>query len=105
MAFRTRIKDFRARYDLTQEDLASLTGLSQGHLAAIEGGQYLPQKRTRKRLERILGSEVNWLTTYAKDRGHIGYALRDLINAEEPGAGDRIKYCKQYLQELNRMMK
>ena len=99
------LKTIREQKLLTQDDLASLSGISQPHLASIENGRILPNSRTRKRIERLLGSEINWLTTYARDRSHIGYALRELINAEDPGAGDRINYCKQCLSELNKMMR
>ena len=76
---------------LTQMDLSEISELQQSHIAKIENGQLLPNPRTRRRLERLLGSEINWLTTLAQDRGHIGFALNKLINAEEPGVTDRIK--------------
>ena len=98
------LKSVREAKKLTQMDLSEISGLPQSHIAKIENGQLLPNHRTRRRIERILGSEVNWLTTLAQDRGHIGFALNKLINAEEPGVTDRIKYCKQYLNELEKMM-
>lgn len=99
------LRTVRELRKLTQDDLAEITGISQPHLASIESGKHLPNSRTRKRLERILGSEINWLTTLAQDRGHIGFALRELINAEEPGATERIKYCRQYLNELEKLLR
>ena len=98
------LRTVREQKRLTQEDLAQLSGLAQSHIAGIETGKFLPQKRTRQRIERLIGSEVNWLTTLARDRSHIGFALNELINSEAPGVGDRIKYCKQYLSELEKMM-
>jgi len=98
------LKTVREEKRLTQVDLAQLSGLPQSHIASIETGEYLPQLRTRQRIERLIGSEINWLTTLAQDRGHIGYALNKLINAEEPGVTNRIKYAKQYLTELEKML-
>lgn len=99
------LKHIREQKNLTQDDLASLSGLAQSHIASIETGQYLPQLKTRTKIEQLLGTEVNWLTTLAQDRGNIGYALNQLINAEAPGVEDRIKFVKQYLNELSNMMK
>ena len=98
------LKSVREGKKLTQMDLSEISGLPQSHIAKIENGQLLPNHRTRLRIERILGSEVNWLITFAQDRGHIGYVLRELINSEEPGAIERIRYAKQYLQELGKMI-
>ncbi len=98
------LKSVREAKKLTQMDLSEISGLPQSHIAKIENGQLLPRKATRVKLERLIGSEVNWLTTLAQDRGHIGYALNELINAEEPGVADRILYAKQYLNELNKMI-
>jgi len=98
------LRTIREERNLSQQDLADLTGLSQSHIANIESGQLLPNSRTCKRIEKVLGSEINWLTTLAQDRGHIGYALRELINSEAPGSSDRILFCKQYLNELNKMI-
>jgi len=98
------LRSIRNSAGLTQDDLAQLCGLSQSHIASIESGKLLPQKRTRAKLERLLGSEINWLTTLAQDRDHIGYALNELINTDEPGVSERIHYCRQYLHELSKMI-
>jgi transcriptional regulator with XRE-family HTH domain len=98
------LKSIREAKNLTQNDLAGLSGLPQSHISAIELGKLAANKRTRRRLERVLGP-VNWLTTLAVDRSHIGYALKELINLDHPGVRNRINFCKQYLNELAHMMK
>jgi len=88
---------------LTQQELAEVTGVSQPHIAAIESGQLLPRRRTREKLTGILGPEIDWVTTYAADKGHIGYALRELLNVEEPGVQERLRFCRQYLHALEKL--
>ena len=87
---------------LTQEDLATLTGLGQSHIVAIEAGHIVPRAHTRNKLEGILGGQVDWVSTLAQDKAHIGYALKDLLNFEEPGLDERIRFCKQYLSALEK---
>jgi putative transcriptional regulator len=42
MKFKTRIKEFRARYDLTQEDLARTVGVRRETILYLEKGKYNP---------------------------------------------------------------
>ncbi len=42
MKFKTRIKEFRARYDLTQDDLARAVGVRRETILYIEKGKYNP---------------------------------------------------------------
>ena len=42
MTFQTRIKELRARYDLTQEDLAKAVGVRRETILYLEKGKYNP---------------------------------------------------------------
>ena len=42
MPLKTRIKEFRARYDLTQEDLAKMVGVRRETILFLEKGTYNP---------------------------------------------------------------
>jgi putative transcriptional regulator len=42
---RTRIKELRARYDLTQEDLARMVGVRRETIVFLEKGRYNPSLR------------------------------------------------------------
>ena len=42
MSFRTRIMELRARYDLTQEDLAKAVGVRRETILYLEKGKYNP---------------------------------------------------------------
>ena len=98
------LKKIREQKGLTQSDLASLTGISQPHIASIESGKLLPNNSTRRKIEKILGSEVDWLKTFSADLLHVGFALQELVNLREPGAGKRIQYCRRYLNELEKII-
>ena len=94
------LRTVRKEKRLSQQDLSDLIGMSQSALTEVETGKRLPQRKTRERVEQILGSEIDWLSTLASDRGHIGYALNELINSGEPGLLERLKFCRQYLHAL-----
>ncbi|MBD3207032.1 helix-turn-helix domain-containing protein [Candidatus Bathyarchaeota archaeon] len=42
MGFRTRIKEYRARYDMTQEELALKVGVRRETISFLERGVYMP---------------------------------------------------------------
>jgi putative transcriptional regulator len=42
VGFRTRIKEYRARYDMTQEELALKVGVRRETISFLERGVYMP---------------------------------------------------------------
>ena len=42
MSMRTRVKEYRARYDLTQEELARKVGVRRETIVYMEAGKYVP---------------------------------------------------------------
>ncbi len=42
MVLKNRVKELRARFDLTQENLAAKAGVTRQTIAAIEKGDYIP---------------------------------------------------------------
>ena len=51
------VRRLRLQYGLTQEELAKMAGVTQGHVAKIEGGVYDPQVSTVAKLLQALGIE------------------------------------------------
>jgi len=98
------LRTVRKEKKLSQEDLADLIGMRQSSLTEVETGRRLPRKSTRLKIERILGSDIDWICTLSRDKVHIGYALKELINLGEPGASDRIRFCRSYLSALNTLI-
>jgi putative transcriptional regulator len=58
---RTRIKEFRARYDLTQEDLARKIGVRRETILLIEKGNYNPSIALAHNVARALKTTIDEL--------------------------------------------
>jgi putative transcriptional regulator len=64
MALRNRLKELRARHDLTQETLADEVGVSRQTIISIEKGRYSPSVKLALRIARVLEvplEEAFWL--------------------------------------------
>lgn len=55
---RTRIKELRARYDMTQEDLARKVGVRRETILFIEKGKYNPSLKLAHDISRALQSTI-----------------------------------------------
>ena len=58
---RTRMKEFRARHNLTQAQLADLVGARRETISFIEQGKYNPSLRLAHRIARALKSSIDEL--------------------------------------------
>lgn len=58
MTFRTRIKELRARYDLTQEDLARKVGVRRETILYLEKGKYNPSLKLAHDVAKALKTTV-----------------------------------------------
>lgn len=58
---KTRIKDFRARHNLTQEKLAELVGVRRETIVFLERGKYNPSLRLAHNIARVLQTTVEEL--------------------------------------------
>jgi putative transcriptional regulator len=59
MKFRTRIKELRARYDLTQEDLARKVGVRRETILYLEKGKYNPSLELAHEVARVLKTTID----------------------------------------------
>jgi putative transcriptional regulator len=59
MPFRTRIKELRARYDLTQEDLAKKIGVRRETILFIEKGNYNPSLKLAHDIAKALQTTID----------------------------------------------
>lgn len=64
---RTRIKELRARYDLTQEDLARRIGVRRETILFIENGKYIPSLKLAHDIAKVLKSSVDELFLFEKE--------------------------------------
>ncbi|AKB78808.1 Transcriptional regulator, Hth-3 family [Methanosarcina horonobensis HB-1 = JCM 15518] len=58
---KTRIKEFRARHDLTQEALANLVGVRRETIVFLEKGKYNPSLKLAYRIARELDTTIDEL--------------------------------------------
>jgi putative transcriptional regulator len=56
---RTRIKELRARYDLTQEDLARKVGVRRETILFIEKGNYNPSLQLAHDIAKALHTSID----------------------------------------------
>jgi len=58
---RTRIKEFRARYDLTQEELAKKVGVRRETIVFLEKGKYNPSLKLAHNIATVLKTTIDEL--------------------------------------------
>ena len=64
MTFKTRIKELRARYDLTQEDLAKEAGVTRQTIVYLEKGTYNPSLDLAHRVAKVLRTSIDELFVF-----------------------------------------
>ena len=58
---KTRIKELRARYDLTQEDLAKIVGVRRETIVFLEKGKYNPSLKMAHDIAKALKTTIDEL--------------------------------------------
>jgi putative transcriptional regulator len=64
---KTRIKELRARYSLTQEDLAKKVGVRRETILFIENGKYIPSLKLAHEIAKVLKTTVDELFMFEDD--------------------------------------
>jgi putative transcriptional regulator len=67
MKLRTRMKEFRARYDLTQEDLAKMVGVRRETILFLEKGTYNPSLKLAHDVAKALKTTIPELFIFEED--------------------------------------
>lgn len=68
---RTRIKEFRARYNLTQEDLANLVGVRRETIVFLEKGKYNPSLKLAHDVAKALHASIDELFIFDEAEGGV----------------------------------
>lgn len=61
---KNRIKVLRAEYDMTQETLAQLVGVTRNTIISIEKGKYYPSLLIGYRIARVFNVDINDVFSY-----------------------------------------
>jgi len=68
---RTRIKELRARYNLTQEDLAKKVGVRRETILYLEKGKYNPSLKLAHDVARVLKTTIDNLFIFENQEDRI----------------------------------
>ena len=69
MTFKTRIKEFRARHDMTQEDLARKVGVRRETISFLERGRYNPSLNLAHEVSKALNTSIDELFIFEDEDG------------------------------------
>ncbi|MBN2109956.1 MAG: helix-turn-helix transcriptional regulator [Methanosarcinaceae archaeon] len=64
---KTRIKELRARYDMTQEDLARKVGVRRETIGFLEKGKYNPSLKLAYKVARCLRISIDELFLFEEE--------------------------------------
>ncbi len=64
---KTRIKEFRARYDLTQEELAKKVGVRRETIVFLEQGKYNPSLKLAHDVAKVLKTKIDELFIFEEN--------------------------------------
>jgi len=67
LKLRTRIKEFRARYDLTQDDLARIVSVRRETILYLEKGKYNPSLILAHQIAQALKTSIEELFIFEED--------------------------------------
>lgn len=64
---KTRIKELRARYDLTQGELAEKVGARRETISFLEKGKYNPSLKLAYKISKVLETRIDELFIFDED--------------------------------------
>jgi putative transcriptional regulator len=64
---KTRIKELRARYDMTQDDLARKVGVRRETISFIERGKYVPSLQLAHDIAKVLECSIDDVFIFEED--------------------------------------
>ena len=64
---KTRIKELRARYDLTQDDLARMVGVRRETILFVEKGRYSPSLKLAHDIAKVLKTSIDELFIFDEE--------------------------------------
>ncbi|WP_026895970.1 helix-turn-helix transcriptional regulator [Clostridiisalibacter paucivorans] len=64
MALKTRIREFRARYNLSQKDLAKMVGVRRETIGNLENGKYNPSLKLAMDVSKVFETTIEEIFSY-----------------------------------------
>ncbi len=75
----TRIKEYRTRQNLTQEDLAKIVGVRRETIVFLEQGKYNPSLKLAHDVARALHTRIDELFIFDDDPGPESPEIREIL--------------------------
>ncbi len=67
MSITNRLRELRARYRMSQEELAKKVGVTRQTIIAIENGKYLPSLRLAFKIAKVFGMKIEDIFIFDED--------------------------------------
>ena len=67
MSVKNRLRELRARYRMSQEELARRVGVTRQTIIAIENGKYLPSLRLAFKIAKVFNARIEDVFIYEED--------------------------------------
>lgn len=67
MIIRSKTKEYRARYNMNQEELASLVGVRRETIGNLENGKYNPSLKLAFDIANVFNVSIEEIFDYIKD--------------------------------------
>ncbi|EQF25135.1 helix-turn-helix family protein [Clostridioides difficile CD160] len=67
MIIRSKTKEYRARYNMNQEELASLVGVRRETIGNLENGKYNPSLKLAFDIANVFNVSIEEIFEYIKD--------------------------------------
>ncbi len=67
MTITNRLRELRARYRMSQEELAKKVGVTRQTIIAIENGKYLPSLRLAFKIAKVFGMKIEDIFIFDED--------------------------------------
>jgi putative transcriptional regulator len=64
---KTRITEYRAKYDMTQEDLGKIVGVRRETIGFLEKGKYNPSLKLAHAISKALNVKIDELFIFEED--------------------------------------
>ncbi len=90
---KNRIKELRARYDLTQQDLAKLVGVRRETIVFLEKGRYMPSLRLAHDVATALRTTLDEVFIFAsrEETQERESVTNSLVNAPDSKASNKVQ--------------
>lgn len=66
---KTRLKEYRARFGMRQEELANLVGVRRETIGNLENGKYNPSLKLAMDIAKVFGAKVEDLFSFEDEPG------------------------------------